>query len=123
MTLSDLVTDLPTSLALQKAGVVIETVFVHLRLEQSDEEPPVDTVAIHNEYAYESSSIKVLAPAYTAQELAEWLYELRQATSKAVDEYFWPYVPCQYTETENWGSCILSLIEKKIITLSPTTEK
>lgn len=114
MTLQDLCTNLETSLALQKAGVFHWSYAVYCE-------------GMHGPIPYPRCTLivsKEICPAYTAQELAHWLYEKKghPAATKAVEEYFWPYVPAEYTNPEIWANCILSLFEKGIITLPQTNE-
>jgi|SRR6476620_3696524 len=119
--LSDLVTDLETSIKLRDAGLKIDTVFVHTRFHQSDDEPPIDKVSIHDEFTYESSSIEVLAPAYTAQELAAFVYSHTNIRIiYAIQDRFKGLSPQAATEPNRWAADVLNLIEKQIITIKPS---
>ncbi|MES2733581.1 MAG: hypothetical protein V4714_17685 [Bacteroidota bacterium] len=121
MNLSDLTTTLETSLALQKAGVKIETVFGHYK--PFVPEYPIE-VLDHDNQRVIGLDADLVAPAYTSQEMADWVEaRVDQIEQSGLIGFHGRYTSFEITKPSSWAEHILDLIEKKLITLSPTTEQ
>lgn len=111
MNLSDLFTNIETSKKLVEAGVSIPTLFVHTT------NPNWGYKLVTRESfdnGEELPSTSIIAPAFTAQELSEWLDSLD--VEEQVQDYFDGCPPSGHTDPNRWASCILELISQNIIT-------